>query len=155
MAHPSSAVILTLNLRVIPGDEEPKGRLQPAGHPPSEMSPPPVPRRGAETAEPALTESDDRLHLQHGVSQARVPPLDQALLVRHRPVQTLLPVLGDNELRPVVGNDAAFAAGEGPLWGESKDRWGRAQVSVEEGSKLLNEPFLEDSHGKGRVLMTS
>jgi len=82
---------------------------------------PPSHARGPGTAEPALTESDDRLHLQHGVSQAGVPVLDQVLLVHHRPVQTLLPILGDEELRPVVGDDAAFAAGEEELRGESMD----------------------------------
>lgn len=56
-----------------------------------------VPCRGPGTAEPILTESDDRLHLQHGVSQAGVPPLHQALLVSHCTVQALFPVLGHKE----------------------------------------------------------
>lgn len=43
-------------------------------------------------------ESNDRLHLQRRVSQPRVQPLDQALLVCHGPVKLLLTVLGDDEL---------------------------------------------------------
>lgn len=103
VAHQSSAVkarSLHSPLEQSPRLKAPERGLGLAAYPSSEMSPSPpqVPRRGPGTAEPALTESDDRLHLQHGVSQAGVPPLDQALLVRHRPVQTLLPVLGDKEL---------------------------------------------------------
>lgn len=87
-------------LGVVPTAKGPQGRAV------THSSPPPAPG----TAEPALTESHDRLHLQHGVPQARVQLLHQALLVGHGPVQALLPVLGDKEFGPVVGNDAAFAA---------------------------------------------
>ena len=93
--------VLTRTLRAVPAaTRHPREGCRRQLTPPAKRVPPPPQSqcRGPGTAEPALTESDDRLHLQHGVSQAGVPPLDQALLVRHRPVQILRPVLGDKEL---------------------------------------------------------
>lgn len=41
------------------------------------------------------------------------------------------------------------------LWGEGKGRHGRTQITLEEGVRVLDEPFLEPGHREGRVSMTS
>lgn len=44
---------------------------------------------------------------------------------------------------------------KGQLWGEGKNKHERTHTPLEEGTRLLDKPFLEPGHREGRISMTS